>query len=156
MNHAPHSVQLSIREQQDLTVPAILAAMGFSLLLILFALTVEAPQQEINLGMGLCGLAYTVLNYYVFLPAFGQRRLLWWVITALNGVAVSILLMLEPFSLTGITFLFTITILVVTAILSGRWTTYAFTAILMAAQLTLQRPVFPWSREGFLTYAVLP
>lgn len=156
MNRTPQSIQLNVRDQQELTVPAIVAAMAFSFLLVLYALTVESPRQELNLVMGFGGLAYTALNYYVFLPIFGQRKVMWWIITLINAGAVSILLIFEQLSLPGITFLFTIPIIVVSAILSGRWTTYAFTAILFTIQVSFNQPVFPWTPDRIFSYIVLP
>jgi diguanylate cyclase (GGDEF)-like protein len=154
--HSP--IRLSVRDQQDLAVPAVWAGIAICVLLVVYGLNPSLPAftQRVNLSLGLGGLLYTTLSYYFFLPLTRRSRALVWTLTLLNSLAIILVLLLAQYTPPEIPFLMAVSLLVPAAILLGRWPTYLYAGLVTAAQFVLNLPVAPLFDLGWVAYLGLP
>lgn len=128
-NKSNYDITLSTKDQQHLVLPSIFFGLGLCVILLLFSLNPGLPlvQRQVNLGLGLGGLLYIVLAYFVVLQNFETGHPFFFILTIVcNTVIAGTLVLLQSHLPTGFLPL-TITVLMVScAVLMGRWTTYIF------------------------------
>ena len=124
-----YGITLSTKDQQHLALPAIFFGLGLCIILLLFSLNPGLPlvQRQVNLGLGLGGVLYIVLAYFVILQNFETGNIFFFITTIIcNTLITSTLVLLQTYLPDGFLPLTIIVLMVSSAVLLGRWTTYIF------------------------------
>jgi diguanylate cyclase (GGDEF)-like protein len=82
---------------------------------------------------GLSGLVYLVLITFFAVPLIKKQPQFGWALAITNGIAFGIIEHFEAVLIPGISIPLAITLIVILAVLSGRWPTYFFTLLALTA-----------------------
>ncbi|GEM_PF-334993 len=132
-----YDINLSTQDQQYLVIPSIFFGLILCVILLLFSLnpTLSLVQRQVNLGMGLAGLLYIVLAFFVILQNIETDHWLFSVLTIFcNTFITSIPILFQSYLPSGFLQLTIIVIMVSSAVLIGRWPTYIFILLIYLLQ----------------------
>jgi diguanylate cyclase (GGDEF)-like protein len=136
------SLNLSAEDQQRLAFPAIFVGLALCLYLLISSLFPGLPliNRRVNIGIGLTGMLYIVLAFFIILPYFKPTNpILQNLSVFFNAAIVTIPIFLQSYLSNGV-LLIAITILMVSsAVLAGRWPTYFFILLTTAIHFFLGR-----------------
>lgn len=139
------SLNLSIEDQQRLAFPAIIIGLALCLYLLVVSLRPGLPliNRQVNLGVGLGGILYIVLAFFIILPSFGPTRPNLHAFSVFfNTLLIAMPILLQPFLLEGVVPLAIMTLMVSSAVLAGRWPTYCFILLTTILQVIFGRTGF--------------
>jgi diguanylate cyclase (GGDEF)-like protein len=133
--------RLSPAERRVLLVPATYLAVLINLIIAaqFFSPELDRFHQIASLVLGVAGIVYTGLLYRFFYSHLERTAWLHWGVALINGLGLGLL---SAFDLDGAGILvdtLAIMAVFVSAILSGRWLTYAFVALLTGTYFALTR-----------------
>ena len=139
MNKQSSRVQLSLQDRQTLTIPATAIGLLLSAAMLVqsFNNALSGSQRQLYLTIGLASSAYIYFLFRWVLPVIDRHKALNWVIVVFNGICTGVLFLIEPGESAILPLIFSIIVVVITAILSGRLSTYAFILICAALQASL-------------------
>lgn len=136
------ALNLSSEDQQRLAFPAVFVGLVLCLYLLFSALLPDLPimSRRVNIGLGLAGLLYIVLSFFVILPYFKpSNRILPRVSVLINAMLIALPTLLHPYMADGILEIAVITLMVSSAVLAGRWPTYLFVFFTALLQIAMGR-----------------
>ena len=116
-----------------LALPAIVLGISFFAYILLYGLFFlhrEAVQQ-IHLGIGIAGIAYTLLLLYL-LPLLDRFKYLQWLAAIANGVILAFYSVITPLPSLATSAMLAAIVITITVIISGRWPSYLFALVHMA------------------------
>lgn len=128
-NKRKYNINLSTKDQQQLVIPSIFLGLGLCIILLLFSLNPDFPliKRQVNLGLGLAGILYIVLAFFVILQNFETSNLFFFGVTIVfNTLIATVPTLLQSYLPTGLLPLTIIVLTVSSAVLIGRWPTYIF------------------------------
>ncbi len=134
------SLNLTLEDQQRLAFPAIFVGIALCLFLLVSSLRPGMPliDRQVNIGVGLGGLLYIVLAFFIILPFFGPSHPAVHNASVLvNAGLISIPILLQPYLIEGVVPVAIATLMVSSAVLAGRWPTYLFILLTTALQMLL-------------------
>jgi diguanylate cyclase (GGDEF)-like protein len=152
MQTDPDSYDLSLIERRQLSLPLVAVASVVTSGLFIYGLFAppDSPDRPAFITYGIAGTLYSFLIFYLF-PRIRSQKIARALVVVLNGVMISWLFILERPPFPGVTFMLYATVVFGSAVLIGRWQTYAFIAITLLATNLISwifnvRPVvYPWS-----------
>lgn len=124
-----YNINLSTKDQQQLVIPSIFLGLGLCIILLLFSLNPDFPliKRQVNLGLGLAGILYIVLAFFVILQNFETSNLFFFGVTIVfNTLIATVPTLLQSYLPTGLLPLTIVVLTVSSAVLIGRWPTYIF------------------------------
>lgn len=139
MKVAPQKIALTIEDRQFLTLPATVIGILLNGLLIVqsFNNSIPADQRTLYLEIGLGSSVYIAFLYGLVLPIIDRYRIIGWAVVVINGVFTGGLYIVLPAEPTVLPLLFSIIVIAITAILSGRAATYVFIGVCTLMQIAL-------------------
>jgi diguanylate cyclase (GGDEF)-like protein len=142
MNRHSSRIQLSLQDRQILTIPATAIAMLLSVVMLVRSFDAALPpsQRQLYLILGMASSVYIIFLYRWVLPVIDRNNVLNWVIVGFNGVCSGVLFVVDPDEAAILPLLFSMIVVVISAILTGRMATYAFILICTALQASLIQP----------------
>lgn len=136
------ALNLTSEDQQRLAFPAVFVGLVLCLFLLLSSLIPDMPMmnRRVNTGLGLTGMLYIVLVFFVILPYFKPSNpLLHRTSIFVNAVIIALPTLLHPYLADGVLEIAVITMMVSSAVLAGRWPTYLFILITALFQILMGR-----------------
>jgi diguanylate cyclase (GGDEF)-like protein len=135
--NASQPPSLTTTKQLNLVLPAVTVGGLVFFALIVNGLFFKPSTQagKTSLIVGAAGLLYMIFISIWGVPLLRNRPYYGWLLAVASGVGVGIIDVYEPALIIGTTLPLSLTIIVILAVLSGRWPTYLFTFLVMASNI---------------------
>lgn len=145
--HSNPFERLTLAERRAMLFPATLLALGVQLLILgqVFNSELDFSHRINSLGVGVAGIAYTLCLFGYFYPRLQHLPLFHWSVMVFNALILALLRLILPQGSGGLVYILAIMIVATSAIISGRWLTYAFVFIL--ALLGAILPSLPFASD---------
>jgi len=140
-NKKTSSLNLTLEDQQRLAFPAIAAGLALCIFILIAAFRPGLPlvNRQVNIGIGLAGILYIILTFFIILPKLEPaRNNLHRISVFLNAALIAIPILLQPYLLDGFVPLAITILMVSSAVLAGRWPTYLFVLLTTTVQILLE------------------
>ncbi len=120
--------RLTPNERRGMLLPATLLALVVQLIILVqvFNSRLDDSQRINSLGVGIVGIIYTLLLFGYFYPRLQHMPLFHWSVMVFNAVILAILRLILPGVSAGLVYILAVMIVAISAVISGRWLTYAF------------------------------
>jgi len=124
--------RLTLSERRAMLLPATVLALGVQVLILSQVLNSDliAAYRLNSLGVGVISIVYTLALFGYFYPRLQHLSLFHWSVMIFNALILALLRLILPASSSGLVYILAIMIVAISAIISGRWITYAFIFIL--------------------------
>jgi len=145
-------IRTLLTEEQKLSIPAMSFTLAMCLIIGMesFILPVKAEYRMGILACSAAGIIYTALIFCFFLRFLHKNSVSNWLLAILNGVIVSIGMIVAPFFTRELFLIFVAVIIIASTILLGRWPTYAFSLVCFISDSLLFSQYTPSAGLNFL------
>lgn len=143
-----------IDENQQLNTPLLWVMLVLLFLVLVHGVnpTISPEEQHISIGIGIGGFLYLLLYYCVLIPHLSLHPSMKWIMAALNGFLIGIVIGVEPLtSLSPLSLILTIASFSSIAILTGRAPAYLLVGIISFSRAVFGNPILPvWHNNVWL------
>ena len=155
--HTLQPPNLTTAKQLMLVLPAVTIGGLVFLSLIVNGFRVNPSTQagRISLFFGAAGLLYMIFISIWGAPLLRKQPFFGWALAVVSGVGVGVVDLYQPELMPGIPLPLSVTIVVILALLSGRWPTYLFALMVIIANVLIFIFAFTGQTEMFILEAVL-
>lgn len=158
MQRLVRGIQLTLQERRYLVLPAAIICLVLGSLMVVQAIFPGRLQNN-RLGFlssGAILIVFSALIFYFLLPRVEPQSWPTWVIAGVGGVATGLLFTINPLEIIGIPILLMVVTTLAIVILTGRWQTYLYLALVWLIQQSQMITSSEGGSTGFLRVLILP